>query len=383
MAVESNVRWFHSEMPGAPVLASNAYGSFIGVLKACLIDGFGTQGVDGITVSGGVATVSISAGNGFPEHTVVQVSGANQPLLNGVWRVKSPTANSFTFDCPGVPNGAAGGAISVGVAKAVDWSMQFEDAVTKKAVFRSVAFGATGFYLQVQDSSQYRSFAAYESMTAIDTGTDLFSSPTNSVISFGALNSTPLSWILVADDRAVHFVGDFNGFTGRGCPLHFGDFDKILSSDAYNYLITGVSSSASSPTNYLGVNFHGTLSSSRIARSFDGLTKSIAPLFTNPLSGSMTNGMTIRSDEPPGLATYGGNMPLLGRVTIAGTTGQKMIRGFIPGVVTAGAFVDLEATNNRMVFSDSRGGVYLVANTGTNNSSVKSLIVYDLIGPWR
>lgn len=383
MAVESNVRWFHSGMPGAPVLASNVYGSFIGVLKACLIDGFGTQGVDGITVSGGVATVSISAGNGFPEHTVVQVSGANQPLLNDVWRVKYPTANSFTFDCPGVPDGAAGGAISVGVAKAVDWSMPFDDAVAKKAVFRSVAFGATGFYLQVEDSSQYRRFAAYESMTAIDTGTDLFSGPTNSLITFGALNETPLNWILVADDRAIHFVGGFNGYKGHGCPLHFGDFDKIISSDAYNCLIAGVSSTRSTPQAYYGANYHGPLADSRIARSFDGVTKSITPLLTIPLTISASARVPIRSDEAPGVVAYGGNMPLLGRVTIAGTAGPRMIRGFIPGVVTAGAFVDLADTNDRIVFSDDRGGVYLAANVGSDVVSFKSLIVYDLIGPWR
>lgn len=106
---DTSVKWFHSEMPDAPVL-SGQVGKLIELLDACLINGFSVRTPDSIVVSEGVATVSISAGNPYEKHAVVAISGASDAALNSEWRIDSSGGSSFTFLCPGVTNGTVTGA---------------------------------------------------------------------------------------------------------------------------------------------------------------------------------------------------------------------------------------------------------------------------------
>ena len=60
------VKYFHSDMRGAPTI-NGTPGALIAALDACLITGFGLTTVTGISVSGGVATATVSAGNSFEQ----------------------------------------------------------------------------------------------------------------------------------------------------------------------------------------------------------------------------------------------------------------------------------------------------------------------------
>lgn len=377
MSVNSNVRWFHSGMPGAPVLSSGTLGSWLAVLKACLIDGFGFQGVDGITVANGVATATLSAGNGFEPHAVVRIAGSGQAALNGDWRIKESSANSFSFDCPGVPDGVAGGSITVGLPPPAGWEMPFMSG--NVGVFRSSAVGATGFCLQVDDSAQYKNLRGYESMTGISNGTDLFFS---GFASFGSLNAQTRTWVLVADDRAFHFVGDFYHFDGRGPAVFFGDFIPVLSGDMYNCAVIGAGSQNSTPSNVMTVGYVGQDGTPKAARSFDGLTKAPSVTLWQPnLRAASVNDSANSENNLPAAALYGGDVPLVSRVLIQAPNTSKLARGFIPGYVAPGAFKSLGATNREVVAGQQ--GVYLLATGATMNSSYRGLYCFDIIGPWR
>ena len=104
----TEVKWFHSDMLDAPVLRGQA-GALIELLDACLINGFSTRTPDSITVTSGVATVALSAGNPYEKHAVIKITGASVAALNDEWRIDTTAASSLTFLCPGVPDGAARG----------------------------------------------------------------------------------------------------------------------------------------------------------------------------------------------------------------------------------------------------------------------------------
>lgn len=375
---DTSVRWFHESMPGAPVLASGDYGAFLALLKACLIDGFGYQAVDGVVVSGGVATVSISSGNGFVADSVIRLSGAAQGLLNDDWRIATATATSFTFACPGVPDTTEGASVTIGVAPAKDWQMPFYDSVNKIGVFRSAALGATGFFFRLNDSALYRYIDCYESMSDIDTGVDKFSS-NSTCIAFGSATATELTWFLAADDRCFHFVGDFSSHLGRGIPLTFGDMVPIINSDAYFCVIAGPGSTASTPSNYMGLNRTGAIAA-KLARSFSGLLKSYGAV-VGQLSVS-TSALTTSSYDTADIALYSGAMPLFGSPAIIDTD-AKVVRGFAAGLKTPGIFKDMGGTQNRELITSQSGEKYMAVNCNTNSNAYKGIIVFDILGPWR
>ncbi|ENO76599.1 hypothetical protein B447_17686, partial [Thauera sp. 27] len=100
--LDTQVKWFHSAQPDAPVLNGQA-GSLINVLDACLLNGYSVRTPDSVVVSGGVATVGISAGNPYEKHAVVEISGASDSALNGQWRIVSGNRAAF------LPTSSAGG----------------------------------------------------------------------------------------------------------------------------------------------------------------------------------------------------------------------------------------------------------------------------------
>jgi hypothetical protein len=75
--------WFDSSEVGAPTL-NNAAGSLLEILRACLINGFGSKTVTSISVTAGVATATCAA-HGFlgTYGKLVLIEGSGEALLNG------------------------------------------------------------------------------------------------------------------------------------------------------------------------------------------------------------------------------------------------------------------------------------------------------------
>src|SRR5262245_46103659 len=129
----NEVIWYDSAEAGAPVL-NNAAGSLLAVLEACLVNGFNLKTVT-INVAGGVATASCNA-HGFTTAAgkLILIAGATPAALNGLKQPSVIDANTFTFAAPGVPDGAATGAITAKRAP-LGWTKVYAGA--NKGVFKS------------------------------------------------------------------------------------------------------------------------------------------------------------------------------------------------------------------------------------------------------
>ncbi|MDP2262688.1 MAG: hypothetical protein Q8K24_05965 [Hydrogenophaga sp.] len=237
----SQVTWFESSEVGAPTL-SNAQGSLLEVLRACLVNGFGGKAITSIAVAAGVATVT-SAAHGFTGKAgqVVLVAGAPQPLLNGVKQPGNVLTNSFTYAAPGVPDGTYTGTISVKRAPA-GWTEAFT--AVDRAVFRSGEPEATGISLRVLDAAGLNArVRAFESMTDIDTGVGM--TPTEAQVSGGfwwSKTSTDTTavrpWAVFADGRAFYFCVMPAAQPHYTC-FFAGDVVSRKPGDAYGFMLTG------------------------------------------------------------------------------------------------------------------------------------------------
>lgn len=237
------IQYFHNGMAGAPVLSGSA-GAMIGVLDACLVNGFGLKTLGSLVVSGGIATMTIASGHSFEVDTVALVAGATPSGLNGEKKILSVSTTTATFDATGISNQTATGTISAKLAP-LGFAKSFSG--TNKAVYRSADVTGTRMSLRVDDTGTTNArVVGYESMTDVDTGLGPF--PTAAQLSggrywpkSGAANTTARPWTIVGDGKTFFLhtatpvaLTNFGGFV-----VGFGDFVPERPGDPYACYLSG------------------------------------------------------------------------------------------------------------------------------------------------
>lgn len=242
MAYNTTVKFFHSGMAGAPSLTGTA-GPFIAMLDACLKDGFGQQTATSLTVSGGIATLTVPSTHPFDVHTVVLVAGATPSGLNGEKRVLSSAANTITFDATGIADGTATGTITVKLAPA-GWTKPFSG--TNLAAYQSSNVASTKAYLRVDDTAaQNATVRAYETMSDVSTGTGpcptLGQAANVYWCKANASGGAARPWIIVADDKTMWIKVCTVPSGSQNCGIIYGagDFVSRKSGDAYSFVLFG------------------------------------------------------------------------------------------------------------------------------------------------
>lgn len=246
---DTSVKWFHSEMADAPVMSAVA-GKLIELLDACLINGFSTRTPDSVSVSAEVATVNIGAGNPYGVDEVIQLSGASNANLNSEWRISASTANSFSFVCPGVADGAVTG-VSVKRAPVGYWEKVFSG--TNKAVYKSTHPTSSGFFLLVNDTiTTVARVRGYESMSGVDVGVNpfpLFTTIAEESYTWPKAQNTTgtRKWALMGDPLFFYFLAAFNSsYPSTYDSLYFGQPKTINPADIYSCAIAAEKSSSPS-----------------------------------------------------------------------------------------------------------------------------------------
>ncbi len=246
------VKYFHSGMTGAPVLSGTA-GALLGVLDACLVNGFGLKTVDSLVVSGGIATMNIASGHSFEVDSVALVAGATPAGLNGEKKILSVGTTFATFDATGISNQTATGTITTKLAP-LDFAKPFSG--TNLAVYRSANVASTRMFLRVSDTGTLTArVIGYESMTDVNTGVGPF--PTESQVAGGrwwlksaVANATARFWTLIGDDKTfcLHVFSGTSTIDIGGYIHNFGDFVSERSGDPYACMLTGATSDITGQT---------------------------------------------------------------------------------------------------------------------------------------
>lgn len=369
------VRWFHSGMADAPVLRGEA-GALIELLDACLINGFSTRTLTSLSVSGGVATATISSGNPYEQYSVIRISGATPAGLNGDHRIDTSAASSFTFPAPeGVPDGAATGTITV-LRSPAGWSKPFSG--TNKAAYQGDE-GSTQLYLRVDDTeSVYSNVRGYETLTDIDTGSGLF--PTVAMQAnywwnkSNAAGAAPRAWTLVADGAMLFFIPcAHSSYPNAGHLNYFGDFSAYSPADAYNCMICGHTGAktVSVESNHLG----SIINSRVVARAANGAGSAVTVslLALQPYANYFCVYARSRPVEDAGGSVGFGPPPIV----LDGTALTSGSRGSIVGLRGG-----LEASSLPKTPVYVGGNLLLPLNVFSYRESANQVAI-DLVGPWR
>lgn len=378
---DTSVKWFHSEMVDALVLSGQA-GKLIEVLDACLINGFSVRTPDSVVVSSEVATVTISAGNPFEKHAVIAIAGASVAGLNAEWRIATSTATTFTFECPGLPDGIVTGA-SAKRAPA-GWTKPFSAA--NKVVYQSADPLSTQLYLRVDDTdARYTRVRGYESMTGVDAGTGLFPTLAQHAetlwtwLKSTTADTAPHKWRLFADGRFFWLL--LEGRVGYApTPNLFGDVTKVLPSDAYHCLIAAniSASPANNGEGHAGTNMTSNSTTRRYFARAIGQTGGPVPHYGTALAAVNDWCGTAFSAAPDAA----GDVYIGSEVFLQDTeawTGAH--RGRLPGIRSS---IQTNIGGDLTVL-EAGGRAYMIVQQarGNNAPSGGGSAFVDITGPWR
>ena len=387
--VDTTVKHYRSDMPGAPVLNGVA-GSKIGQLDACLVTGYGLKAATSLVVAGGIATLAFTGdASAAWQDAVILVAGASNATLNGEQKVLTANTTTVTF-ATAQSDGTDAGTVTFKIAPA-GWEKVYSK--TNVAVYRSLNTESTKMCLRVDDTAaQFARVVGYETMSEVDTGIGAF--PTAAQIAGGGYwaksdvtSAAAVAWILASDGRFFFdssAPGSHRGITYQNCFLRgFGDFiPKNPAGDAY---LCGLNSSDSSST---GSAFDGVLdgdSASRtaLARGYTGLGSAVRvarAMYTG--SPGITSGRDSLMGAFPSLID--GSLILSGQyVSDAGAP-----RGDVPGlrhcpqsgVVNTFKMLDTVAHGGRKYIVSS-GAANNVTSSPSGVATGASFI--DITGPWR
>lgn len=143
----TDIKWFSFDNTNAPQL-TNTWGCMIDVLDACLVTGFGSQLVSSLVIEDGVATATFGGSHNFKQFQVVEISGANETILNGEFKILGLSANTIEFLID-LPDQGATGTISCKLAS-LGWTKAFSG--TQKAVYQAKNKIANPYFLRVDNS---------------------------------------------------------------------------------------------------------------------------------------------------------------------------------------------------------------------------------------
>jgi len=383
------IRVFTNTQRGAPALSGTA-GTLLGVLRACLVDGYGATGATSATIASGTATINLPQGSSFDVGTVVRISGATPAALNGDARVLTATSAQITV-ATDAPDGPAGGSIAVKMAPA-DWAERFAGTVKNVGVFVPTAVKATGMLLRVDDTAAASArVRAYEAMTAASTGTGLI--PTNTQVNGGLWwprsfqdASAPVAWWIVADARGFYLAADSLGI-GAFTVFHAGDILSHAPGDAWGYLLTGNEADGFEPWSTsafgcCGVSMRNFIRGAWLARLHTGIGGAVLA----QRIGAHHNGV---ADAWAGGASYGfgayPNSPNNGLMTCAlELYTDGVLRGALPGLLHP--FQDCGAQFATGGFFDGEGDFagrrLLPIGVGLPFSGRYGTVLFDATGPW-
>jgi len=331
--MSTDVKYFHSEMPGAPAELSYATaGTAIAMFDACLVNGFGLVTASSVVVENNICTMTFPSGHSFSQYVVAEVAGATPSALNGQHRIISTTTNTASFEIT-LADQTATGTITAKVA-AAGWEKTFSD--TNVGVYRSLNPASTRLFFRVEDAAAnsytYR-VEGNENMTAAHIGTGLFR-PTSFHFQKTTQTSGTRKWFIVANSSMVYVghlgVGDSAGGYAVGC---FGDIRSRKSNDVYRGFIRGNFSSNTSAghavsSSVFDANPIGTAGA--YARDWTGIGgQKVGQFAETATSGSTSPGYSSGAPYPNG-PDYG----LLLRPLIA-CESDRTVRGWAPGLYVA------------------------------------------------
>lgn len=365
-----SVKYFSSTMSGAPALSGTA-GALIGVLDACLVNGFGSVTLTSLVVASNVATATVSGGHNFANYSgtlgpVITIAGATPAGLNGEWRINVTSSTQFTFATTGLSDQTASGTITANRSPA-GYSKVYSG--TNLAAYQANDVTSTRCYLRVDDTAaQTATVTSYETMSDINTGTNGF---TGYIYKSTTANGTARPYRVFADPKAV-LLHLFNGYALNG-GYFWGDIIPYYSADQYHCAsIFGASTAQGAG---IAIAVPRSSSGHAICRSYTQLGSQVSMLNYSHYLASNGNYWSDQAAAYPSVVSggiYAWPIDLWESTTIP--------RGLMPGLYAPAHNSSSQPADGAAITNVSPDNTRIYFVNGFGSSSA---MLVEIVGPWR
>lgn len=390
------VKWFSSDMQGAPSLGDTTEGALTALLKAVLVTGFGQLTITGLSwdATEGAAVATVQSGHKHLQDSVALIEGVSPAAYNGEHRVKKVDTTRVWFELDGGNPGAAGSGAAMTIKVApLGWSLTHESADGKVAIYRPTDISASGnVSLRIDNTAWTNWNLNNQHVAKAQLVEDVVDINTFTLVGDYLLPCTgrfsDRRWDFVGDSQLFYFIPAFGSF-GRQHTYMFGYIKSLRPGDRYHavthvYAVNTPSSNTQMQWNYTGNTLYGNTfpnfddtTQRALARPFHQLFGGTS-FWLKGLFARIGNGVAIPNGPDNGF--YMSTDPIM----VMETNGH--LRGYLPGlIVPFGSvsawnrknFANLPSLPNkivRFVFATYSIDEYTYSPT---------MLGFDLTGPWR
>lgn len=398
---EYKVKWFASEMQGAPSLGDTADGALAALLKAVLVTGFGTLTINALSFDAakGWAVATFSGGHAYLQDSVIQVDGVSPAAYNGEHRVMQVSSTQVWFELDnGNPGAAGSGAAMTMKVAPLGWTITHESGDGKVFILRPTNVSESGnVSLRIDNTAfsgwsgvTYRAYLAkmamVEDVVDINTYTTIYEHrwPATKRYSSGR-------WDLIGDQQLFYFLPAYAAH-GYQPLLMFGYIKSVRPGDRYHAVISNYPTTSSDESQR---RWDQTTSSSSYAAvynnllNFDdsahrGIARPYHQLFGSTswwlkgVFGRFGNGLSVPNGPDNGFYLSADPIMLI--------ESGNHLRGYLPGLIVPygniGAwnrknFANLPAMPSKIVR-------FIQATYNENaGTAAPTMMGFDITGPWR
>ncbi len=393
------VKWYASQMQGAPSLEDTSAGALAALLKAVLVTGFGTLTLNSLVwdATEGAAKATIAGGHAYLQDSVIEVSGASPAAYNGEHRAKKVSSTEVWFELDGGnPGSAASGAMSMKVAP-LGWSQTHESGDGMVAIYRPTNVSESGnVSLRIDNTAfsgwtgaTYRAYLAkvqlVEDVVDINTYTLIYEHrwPATKRYSDGR-------WDLIGDPQLFYFLPAYASPNFQTL-LMFGYIKSVRPGDRY-HAVLGTYPTTSSDDSTRRWDQATTANWSYVYNNllnFDDSNHRVMARPYHQLFGAVSwwlkgvfsrfgTGMTVPNGSDNGF--YMSTDPIMVMES------NNHLRGYLPGLVVPYGNVSAWHRKNFANLPALPGKIVRFIQATYNESGAiasNTLAGFDLTGPWR
>lgn len=393
------VKWYASQMQGAPSLGDTSAGALAALLKAVLVTGFGTLTINSLVwdATEGAAKATIAGGHAYLQDSVIEVSGASPAAYNGEHRAKKVSSTEVWFELDGGnPGSAASGTMSMKVAP-LGWTLTHESGDGMVAIYRPTNVSESGnVSLRIDNTAfsgwtgaSYRAYLAkvqlVEDVVDINTYTLIYEHrwPATKRYSDGR-------WDFIGDGQLFYFLPAY-AISNYQALLMFGYIKSVRPGDRYHAVLSHypTTSSDDSPrrwdqatTSNWGYVYNNLLSFEDsghrvMARPYHQLFGTVSWWLKGVFS-RFGAGVTVPNGSDNGF--YMSTDPIMVMES------NNHLRGYLPGLVVPYGTVSAWHRKNFANLPALPGKIVRFIQATYNENAANAaptLMGFDLTGPWR
>ena len=394
------VKWYASNMQGAPSLGDTTAGALTSLLKAVLVTGFGNLTINALVwdATEGAAKATFSGGHAYLPDSVIEVTGVSPGGYNGEHRIKKVSSTEVWFELDaGNPGMAGSGAAMTMKVAPLGWTLTHESGDGMVAIYRPTNVSESGNVSLRIDNTAFSGWTGasyFGCLAKVAMVEDVVDINTYTLIYEHRWPATgrysDKRWDLIGDPQLFYFLPAYAAGNYQSL-FAFGYIKSVRPGDRYHALLMHYCSTSAddtsrrwnltagqSATSYgtQGLAFDDT-SHRALARPYTQLFGTVS-WWLKGVFARFGTGMNVPNGPDNGFYLTADPIMIL--------EANNQLRGYLPGIICPFStltpwyrknFSNLPALPNKIVrFIGATWVEYTITGGPT-------MVGFDLTGPWR